>query len=229
MLNKPKPSRGRPRSFDRDNALEIALQLFWQFGYEGVSIAQLSAMMNINAPSLYAAFGSKEQLYQEVVQLYGHKYAVLLSAPLQAAGPVREALRNTLYAAARSFSSTGNPPGCLFASGMLRSANEHAGAAQLCAKQRELALQAITQRIEQAQQQGEIPPSSNSRALASLYAAVIQGMSVQAIDGASFTQLCELADAAMLAWPNPTDEHSHGLGSVDVSLRAVLPREMAPD
>lgn len=209
MLNKPKPSRGRPRSFDRGNALEIALKLFWQFGYEGVSIAQLSTMMNINAPSLYAAFGSKEQLYQEVVQLYGQHYAVLLSSPLLAPGPVREALRNTLYAAARSFSNTGNPPGCLFASGMLRCASEHAGAAELCAKQRELALQAITLRIEQARLQGEIAPSSNSRALASLYAAVIQGMSVQAIDGASITQLCELADAAMQAWPHQNDEHRH--------------------
>lgn len=207
MLNNAKPSRGRPRSFDRDNALEIALQLFWQFGYEGVSIAQLSAMMNINAPSLYAAFGSKEQLYQEVVQLYGHQYAALLSAPLQAPGPVRDALRNTLYAAARSFSSTSNPPGCLFASGMLRCAGEHAGAAELCAEQRRLAVQAITQRIEQARDQGEIIPSSNSHALASLYAAVIQGMSVQAIDGASSSQLCELADAAMLAWPHRADEH----------------------
>jgi AcrR family transcriptional regulator len=168
-------------------------------------------MMNINAPSLYAAFGSKEKLYQEVVQLYGQQYASRLSSPLNAPGSVREAIRNTLYAAARSFSNTDTPPGCLFASGMLHCASEHAGAAQLCAAQRKLALQAITQRIEQAQSQGEISSSSNSRALAGLYAAVIQGMSVQAIDGASFNQLCELADAAMLAWPHQDKEHTQAL------------------
>lgn len=196
-----KRGRGRPRNFDRDSALHAALLQFWQHGYEGTSIAQLSAAMAINAPSLYAAFGSKEQLYRATLELYAKQYGALLSQPLTTAGTAREALRETLHAAARNFSAGATPLGCPLASGMLHCASEHQGAAQLSAAMRLAAQQAFAERIEQGISAGDVSLGCNVAALAGLFAAVIQGLSVQAIDGASQTQLLAVAEAAMQAWP----------------------------
>ena len=55
-------ARGRPRTFDREDALRRAMEVFWEHGYEGASMTELTAAMGINSPSLYAAFGCKEQL-----------------------------------------------------------------------------------------------------------------------------------------------------------------------
>jgi TetR/AcrR family transcriptional regulator, copper-responsive repressor len=205
MKIEQKRSRGRPRSFDRDSALHTALLLFWQHGYEGASIAQLSAAMAVNAPSLYAAFGSKEQLYREALELYAKQYGALLSQPLMAGGSAREALRQTLVAAARNFSASATPAGCPLASGMLHCASEHQGAAQISAAMRLAAQQAFAQRIEQGIRAGDVSRDCNVTALAGLFAAVIQGLSVQAIDGASQSQLLAVAEAAMQAWPPSHD------------------------
>jgi len=64
-------ARGRPRNFDKDAALERAMELFWIKGYEGASMTDLTSAMGIASPSLYAAFGSKEELFRRAVQHYG--------------------------------------------------------------------------------------------------------------------------------------------------------------
>src|SRR5438128_2813799 len=66
--------RGRPRSFDRETALEKAVMAFWEHGYEATSVSGLTHVMGIGAPSLYAAFGDKRALFEEVVTVYGERY-----------------------------------------------------------------------------------------------------------------------------------------------------------
>ncbi|MDF3882952.1 TetR/AcrR family transcriptional regulator [Cupriavidus basilensis] len=192
--------RGRPRQFDRDEALGQALSLFWRYGYGSTSIAALTEAMAITAPSLYAAFGSKEQLFYEAVDRYADTHGALLYAPLQAAGGAREAVQGLLSGAAALFSAKGNPAGCFLMSGTSCSAD--------CAyiedtlrerrREKEQALQAC---IQHGIARGELPAGTDTAALAKFYNTVMQGMSMQARDGASRAALEAVAATAMLAWP----------------------------
>ena len=167
--------RGRPRQFDRDEALGQALSLFWRYGYSSTSISALTEAMAITAPSLYAAFGSKEQLFYEAVDRYADTHGALLYAPLQGAGSAHDAVHGLLAGAAALFSAKGNPAGCFLMTGTSCSAD--------CAyiedtlrerrKEKEQALQAC---IQQGIQRGELPPGTDAAALAKFFNTVMQGM-----------------------------------------------------
>lgn len=194
-------TRGRPRIFDKAKALERAMVLFWRQGYEGTAIAQLTKAMHITAPSLYAAFGSKEQLYSDVLGLYLSTHTDFLTRALAAPGAIRDVIGQLLTAAAQQFTRSEWPPGCLTASGSLRCAQENRSVAKTTAVLRRMGQDAIASRLALAVQRQEIPPDTDTEGLATFYAAVIQGMSVQAIDGASYEQLQKIGALAMTAWP----------------------------
>ena len=172
--------RGRPRQFDRDEALGQALSLFWRYGYSSTSISALTEAMAITAPSLYAAFGSKEQLFYEAVDRYADTHGALLYAPLQGAGSAHDAVRSLLAGAAALFSAKGNPAGCFLMTGTSCSAD--------CAyiedtlrqrrKEKEQALQAC---IQQGIRRGELPAGTDASALAKFFNTVMQGNVVQAL------------------------------------------------
>ncbi len=193
--------RGRPRTFDKARALQAALALFWRHGYDGTSIAQLTAAMKISAPSLYAAFGSKEALYREVLELYMATHGAPAARALGAPGPAREAIRNMLKEAALQVSRAALPKGCLVANGALQCGRENQVAARETGALRRLGRDAIRQRLDHAVRQRELPARTDTAALAAYYASVVQGMSVQAVDGASRAQLLKLGEYAMAAWP----------------------------
>ncbi|MET3132977.1 AcrR family transcriptional regulator [Oxalobacteraceae bacterium GrIS 1.11] len=196
-----KPARGRPRSFDRGQVLERALLLFWRNGYEGTSIAELTATLGLTPPSLYAAFGSKELLYREVLERYLASRGATMMAALEQPGPARAAIAAMLARAAALFAGDDTPCGCLIASGALRCGPENEAIARHTASLRQMAGEAILRRVERARADGELAPDSDGAALAAFYASVIQGMSVQAIDGASRAQLYAIAGCALAAWP----------------------------
>lgn len=199
-LSAPAPARGRPRQFDRDEALAKAVSLFWRHGYASTSIAALTEAMSITAPSLYAAFGSKEQLFYEAVDRYADTHGAQLYAPLSAQGSAREALRGLLHAAATSFSARGNPAGCFLMAGTSHTA-DCAYIEQTLTKRRREKERAMQARIQTGIDGGELPPDTNAAQLAKYFHTVMQGMSMQARDGASRTALLAIADTAMLAWP----------------------------
>lgn len=206
--NSTKRTRGRPRAFDKISALKAALILFWRHGYEGTSIAQLTKAMKITATSLYAAFGSKEQLYREVLVLYASTHGEPITRALAQPGPAREAIRQALAEAAKQFSRSGWPQGCLIANGAIRCSPEHRIAARETAAIRRMGQDAIRQRIGQAIADGELAASTDAENLAAFYASVVQGMSVQAVDGATREQLIGLGELAMAAWPTKSDTQS---------------------
>jgi len=193
---------GRPRKFDRDAAIETALQRFWRQGYEGTSTTQLTAEIGISQPSLYAAFGSKEGLFNEALNLYLNKYGQFLIQALRDAGNIKEGIKNALTSAARQYSDREHAPGCFVAMGGLQGAAEHANIHGALAHQRKLAKDFIEQSLREAAKSGEIPSSVDLHALASYYAMVIQGLAVQATDGASREELEKMAELAMSAWPD---------------------------
>lgn len=215
MENTIKRSPGRPRAFDRANALDAALDLFWRHGYEGTSIAQLTDAMKITAPSLYAAFGSKEQLYREAVSLYLSIHANFISASLDNKGPARKVVERMLKEAAKAFSRPDMPRGCLVASGSLLSAKEHLAITQGMTGLRNHARGLIQARIEQAVAEGELSPDVDVEAMAAFFSAAVQGMSVQALDGASRSLLNRIADLAMAAWPDHAEQKPQTKASAD--------------
>jgi len=192
--------RGRPRTFDRDAALQKALELFWEKGYEGASLADLTAAMGINAPSLYGAFGSKEQLFREAVARYGEQEGSCTRVALRAAGTARAGIENMLVAAARAGTLPGKPRGCLIVLGAPTGADGHEPVRKmLCDSRREMQA-LILQRLRDGARQGELPADADLPGLAGFYATVLHGMAIQARDGASRKALLQTARLAMHAW-----------------------------
>jgi AcrR family transcriptional regulator len=194
----PRP-RGRPRTLDREKALEAALKLFWRHGYEGTSIADLTAAMGATPPSLYAAFGSKEQLYRDAVELYAASYGGFPARALAEEPSAYRAMERILAEAIEVYSAEAR--GCMLASGALTCAPEHQHVARELASLRLAAIAAIKARFDTAVAEGELDAGADTAALASFYAAVIQGLSIQARDGVKRAILQSMAAAALAAWP----------------------------
>jgi TetR/AcrR family transcriptional regulator, copper-responsive repressor len=180
----------RPRSFDRDAALRQALLLFWERGYEATSISDLTKAMGIAAPSLYAAFGGKRQLFDEAVASYQAVDGQLVGLGL--GGPTaREAIAALLDAAAREYTDPGHPRGCMVVS------------EPLLERERAASRAAIRARVQEGLDAGELPPGTDVDALAGFYGVVVGGMSARARDGATRADLEAVAMTAMRAWPVP--------------------------
>lgn len=195
------PTRGRPRSFDRDQALARAMELFWAKGYADTSMTDLTQAMGINSPSLYAAFGGKEALFREAVRLYGETEGAALWRPIADDGlTAREAMQGLLFATAEANGRVGKPTGCLV---ILSGAHPDAlpgGACRELDEIRKATLIAMEARLRQGQDAGEIPAGADLAAMAAFYATVHQGMVFRARDGAAPDELRGTARGAMMAW-----------------------------
>ncbi len=192
--------RGRPRAFDREKALKAALRLFWEHGYEGTSIAELKAAMGINGPSLYAAFGSKEELYRDAIALYEREYGAALLAILNDTTDARAAVE-TLLAAIADMRCEDGPRGCLVSTGETACGPANSAVARHVADRRGVLRNALTDRLTRAAAEGDIPAGIDIPALAAFYTAMIQGLSIQARDGADAALLAAIIKRAMEAWP----------------------------
>lgn len=181
---------GRPRSFDRDQALDLALDAFWERGYDGTSIAQLTAAMGIASPSLYAAFGDKQRLFDEAVAHYLVRLergrADALDAPT-----AREAIERILRVSAEAHTARASPRGCLVMSEP-RLAAARAGNRD-----------AIRDRIQRGREDGELGDDVDPEALTDFVDIVIAGMSARARDGATREQLDATVDRVVGSWPEP--------------------------
>ena len=180
---------GRPITFDRDAALQTALHAFWERGFAGTSVAHLTEAMGIAAPSLYAAFGDKRQLFDEAA---GHYLARLdLSLADQLSAPsLRDAIEGVLRSAADYYTTDGHPRGCLVMS------------EPLMARQRAQARDVIGARIRRGEDDGDLPPGSDVEGLTEFVDVLIAGMSARARDGATRQQLDAAIHQALVTWPN---------------------------
>ncbi|WP_437486881.1 TetR/AcrR family transcriptional regulator [Sorangium sp. So ce1014] len=197
----PRAARGRPRTFDRGVALEAALHVFWRHGYDTTSLAELTAAMKITPPSLYAAFGSKKELFLEAVALYVERYGASLARALCEEPTARAAVARVLVEFASIASAPDHPHGCLIVHGATNCTPDSAEVEAALRDRRAASEGVLRQRIERGIAEGELPADTDAAALAKFYGAVIQGMSAQARDGASREELERIAQAALLAWP----------------------------
>jgi AcrR family transcriptional regulator len=193
--------RGRPREFDEATALDRALDLFWRQGYEGTSITDLRKAIGIAAPSLYAAFGSKEELYRRVLERYLTGLGRCLVDAIREEPTAYAALERFLFESAKNFSGVKSPPGCLISCAIPTCAPENRTVAGIVASKRMESLHALRNRFQQAVKSGELPRGTDTEQLARFYGAVIQGMSIQALDGAGTKALRGIAETALKAWP----------------------------
>jgi len=194
----PKP-RGRPRSFDREAALDAAMEVFWRKGYEATSIADLTEAMGINPPSLYAAFGDKEQLFMAAIERYNADRGQ--SCPYACEPTARGAVERLLTYMAHELSGGDHPRGCMMMMAAATSANASDMMQKALSAKRASAREGMKARIRQGIKDGDVPAGTDAGALADFFSAVVAGMSMQARDGASRKSLLATVENAMLAFP----------------------------
>lgn len=178
---------GRPRTFDRDEAVQQAMHLFWQHGYDSTSVSLLKANIGggISAPSFYAAFGSKEELFREVVDRYVATHGQVNASLWDESLSSREAIELSLRRSTKMQTERSHPKGCLLVVSASACSPEHDHIQKLLAKQRMRTREGFQQCVQRAVDAAELPANTQVRAFAmSLYGFLV-GLSVQARDGAS--------------------------------------------
>jgi len=192
--------RGRPREFDVDRALDAALRLFWQHGYEGTSLSALTQAMGINMPSLYAAFGNKEQLFLKAVDRYLESPSFYFHKAL-AEPTARRVAEQLMRGAIGMVMDPKNPDGCLLVHGALASGPDSDSIRRELNVRRAKGEAALRRRFDRAASEGDLSKDADPARLARFIITVIWGMSVQAAGGATRAQLKDIAEFAMKSWP----------------------------
>jgi AcrR family transcriptional regulator len=198
--NTPSASPGRPRAFDADVALERAMHVFWEKGYEGAALSDLTHAMRINRPSLYAAFGNKEQLFRKVLDRYASGPLAYFGKAL-AAAKARDVVEEILLGAANMASDPRLPAGCLLVQGALACGSSAGSVQKETAARRTASEVALRRRLLRAKREGDLSGNADAGELARYVMTVLQGMAVQGANGAKRDQLRQVARTALRAWP----------------------------
>ncbi|VVN65065.1 TetR/AcrR family transcriptional regulator [Pseudomonas fluorescens] len=194
---------GRPRTFDRDQAVEQALHLFWQHGYDATSLAQLKAGLGggISAPSFYAAFGSKEALFDECVQRYLATFARVTECLWDESMPPRQAIETALRQSARMQCEDGHPKGCMVALGAMSAPSpENARVADALTRSRVRTRTGILACVERGIRSGELPDTVHAPAMATVFDSFLQGISILARDNTQHEVIDAAITQVLLTW-----------------------------
>ncbi|MFT5799278.1 MAG: AcrR family transcriptional regulator [Candidatus Azotimanducaceae bacterium] len=188
---------GRQRSFDQDQVLKQAMLLFWEHGYETTSMADLSAVMGLKPPSIYAAFGNKEALFEKCVAHYVQNIAAYAPRALTEETTAAKALDRFMSEAITAFCTDDRPKGCLLISGATNFSNGNTGAQELLTGYRQSSETMIAERIARGVQDGDLPPSTETNLLAKYITVLIQGFAAQARDGVTSRELQRVSTLAL--------------------------------
>jgi AcrR family transcriptional regulator len=190
---------GRPRTFDADTALDRAVEVFWQQGYEGTAVSELTVAMGVNKPSLYAVFGSKEELFQQVVQRYADRELAYFREALDQPTAL-EVVREYLERNAVALTRPDRPRGCLSIQGGLSSNPANSATTTFLASSRLAGEHALADRLTRARAEGDLPADADPVALARFVMVVAEGQSVHAAAGVTREELQQSAAIALRAF-----------------------------
>lgn len=191
---------GRPRGFDADEALDKAILVFWDHGYDGASLTDLTEAMGISRKSLYAAYGNKDDLFRTALRRYASGPGGYPDQALEEPTAL-EVARTYLRGAALAATRPGMPAGCLGVRGGLAAGESGALARDTLSGFREEARARLAGRFERAVEQGDLPAQAQPDLIARYVLTVANGMTVQAMGGATRDDLLWVADAALSTWP----------------------------
>lgn len=190
----------RPRKFDLDEALDQAVLVFWRLGYDRTTLDDLCAAMGINRPSLYAAFGTKEELFEKALDRYANGPDAYEAQAL-ALPTAREAAEALLRGAVERQTGVDTPHGCLAVLGATTHPDADSPVARALISARAAGEQAVRERLERAKAEGDLPADADPAALAAYLRSVIYGMTVRAATGATRADLERVVELALRAWP----------------------------
>jgi AcrR family transcriptional regulator len=194
-------SRDRPREFCVDQALAQALRLFWEKGYEGTSLTDLTDAMHITRPSLYAAFGNKEALFRKALDLYESEKLSYIRQALEQP-TARQVAETMLRGSVANVMSNEEPHGCLGVITSVACGAESQSVREEVVKRGEAGKRALTERFIRAREEGDLPPHVDPEGLMRVLIAMLQGISVQANQGASREDLERLVESGLALWPS---------------------------
>ena len=195
--------KGRPRSFDHDQVLRRALEVFWRKGFEPATVAELCKAMGITPPSLYTGFGSKAGLFVEAVKYYERTYWQEPAERLFAEPDIHRAIAGYFAAAARILLSPDTPCGCLVVLGAVNISEDATEVVAAVQQARQQTRQMFVDRLRSAIAAGQLPPDTDARALAGALTALLDGLSLQARDGLRQSELVSMAAHAVALLPLP--------------------------
>ena len=206
------------RRFDIDHALDQMVEVFWQKGFAATSIQELETATKLSRPSLYAAFGNKENLFLTVLRRYGDKYNEHLMAALQQPLSAREALRRYFDQLVMQLSDHRLPPGCLLANTVLESGSAGNAIGRYVRGQLAMIESQFYQTVRRGQIEGEIDSALDPKALARLFTATAEGMALLARGDFGEAGLQDVARLALLALDAPPQALSPGKAAAATAL-----------
>jgi AcrR family transcriptional regulator len=194
-------SRGRPRQFDAETALTAALKVFWQKGFDGASLSDLTEAMGINRTSMYASFGNKEELFRKALDLYEKEKQAFIQSALEL--PTARAVAEALLRGSLDIqTSKSDPKGCMKVMSSVSCSDQSQAVRDEIIARRLDDETALTVRLQRARVEGDLPQGVDPAGLAKCLYAIIQGMAVQAGSGASRQDLERLVETGLAMWPS---------------------------
>lgn len=191
---------GRPREFDRDNAIEQAMNLFWENGFESTSLAELRKTLGLSSASFYAAFGSKQSLYEECFRHYSQTCGEFISELKNQDVCAKQALKNMLHKTISVQTSKTSPSGCMAVLSGLNCGEENKAVEELTRHARQKSYQALKECVKRAVDEGELPATTNIDTFTMAIDTFIKGISIQARDGASAQALHAASEHILSLW-----------------------------
>ncbi len=198
-------SRGRPRSFDKQAALEQAMLVFWERGFESTGVDDLATAMGISTSSLYATFGGKEELFLAALDHYQGERGQYTKTTMENGTTARDSFRNLFETAAVELTRVDQPRGCMLALALPTCSPEMEPLRMRMNERRGMSLDRFEERLRQAVKEGELDTSCDIASLALFFLTTVQGMTIQARIGASCERLLEVGHLAMRVWPGPSE------------------------
>ena len=189
-------TKGRPRSFDEDQAIDAAMRVFWEKSFEGTTMTDLTDATGLSRSSIHAAFGSKEGLFLKAVERYRSEQMRYIPKAL-AEPTLPRAIEALFRGMVTSLSIPGNPNGCLSIHGALACGTDGKLVTQVMAKWRRSNENRIKQRIQQAQREGELGRDVNTADYAGYIVTIMIGIGIQAVNGAGRAELTRTVDMAL--------------------------------